>query len=380
MSHKSENYTSLITMGLLLTVLIVAGLSYSGFLEPRRLAQAQEESTQERITRGKGIYTQQCASCHGAQGEGGVGPALNNAILLKNTYDSALFSVIRSGVPNTRMPAWGIEFGGPLTDEDIRDAVAFIRNWEDTAPEVKAVSPAPDPARGALLFASTCAICHGESGQGGTAAPKLNDPARLQAFPDDWYRATIRNGRPAKGMPTWGTVLSPGQVDDLVALIAAWREGQQVRAGFSLNTSLDSAIFSLQNGDTASTALHIQHALEVAQGAQQDLLRSAAAKLAANNTPGALADLQAMQAGSAGDATLGAKSYTANCAACHGPQGEGGTGKSFQHSAFINNQSDTQLLDLVLAGRPGTAMAGFQGRVTEAEIKNIIALIRLWNP
>jgi mono/diheme cytochrome c family protein len=325
MSDQGENYTSYVVIGLLLTLLIIAGLSYYGLVESQRLGNAQQKITQERIARGEEIYHQQCASCHGAQGEGGVGPALNNRTLLKSTYDNAFFSVIRAGVPNTQMPAWGIEFGGPLTDEDVRDAVAFIRHWEATAPEISAAAFTPDPARGALLFASTCAVCHGENGQGGGAAPRLNDQARLQAFPDDWYQATIRNGRPAKGMPTWGTVLSPNQVDDLVALIAAWREGQQVRAEFSLSSTLASAIFSLQNQDAASAALHVQHALEVAQG-------------------------------------------------------EGGVGKSLQENAFVKSQSDSQLLEFLLAGRPGTAMAGFQGRLTETEIMHMIALMRLWSP
>ncbi len=380
MSDRVENYTSYAIVGLLFTVLIIAALSFYGLIETQRLAQAQQETTQERIARGEEIYSQQCVSCHGAQGEGGVGPALNNRTLLKNAYDSALFSVIRAGVPNTQMPAWGVEFGGPLTDEDVRDAVAFIRNWEGAAPEITPAAFTPDPARGALLFASTCAICHGENGRGGEEAPMLNDPARLQAFSDDWYRATIRNGRPAKGMPTWGTVLSPNQVDDLVALVAAWREGQQVRAEFSLNDTLDSAIFSLQNQDTASAALHIQHALDVAQGAEQGLLRSAAEKIAADHLSGALADLQALQAEAGGDATVGAALFSANCAACHGAQGEGGIGKPLQQNAFVKGQSNAQLLEFILAGRPGTAMAGFQGRLTETEIKHMIALMRLWSP
>ena len=373
---ERNNYTPYLAAGLVLTVLIIVGLGYYSFSESARLTKAQEAFKNAREQRGGEIYAQQCVTCHGAQGEGGVGPALNNSVLLKNAFDSAFFSIIRSGVPNTKMPAWGVEYGGPLTDEDVRDAVAFLRSWEATAPEIQPAVFVPDPSRGALLFASTCAICHGENGQGGKNAPRLDDPARLSAFSDDWYRGTIRNGRPAKGMPTWGTVLSPNQVDDLVALIAAWRSGQQVQAEFSVTDLLDSAIFSLQNGDPGSAALHVEHAMQVAKGAQLDALRAAAAQLNSGDNKGALSTLQTL---GVGDPTAGAVLFSANCAACHGAQGEGGIGKKLQGNAFIASQSNAQLVEFILAGRTGTAMAGFQGRLSEAEITNIIALLRLWN-
>ena len=87
--------------------------------------------------KGKAVHGQQCVACHGAQGEGGVGPALNNRQVLKGTLDSVFFAVIRSGVPGTQMPAWSVEFGGPLTDEEVRDVVALLRSWEPTAPEIR---------------------------------------------------------------------------------------------------------------------------------------------------------------------------------------------------------------------------------------------------
>lgn len=379
--REGEDYNKYLAIGLVFTVLILVGLSVYGLLEPQRLARAQESITQERIERGREVYQEQCASCHGIQGEGGVGPALNNRVLLKNTFDNAFFSVIRSGVPNTQMPAWGIEFGGPLTDEDIRDLVAFIRDYEDTAPEILPETFTPDPARGALLFVSTCAICHGENGLGSENAPRLNDISRLNKFPDEWYRDVIRNGRPAKGMPTWGTVLSPNQVADLVSLISAWREGRTVRAEFSLDQTLDLAVFSLRNDDTASAALHLQHALEAAEGINKEQLRTIIAKLVAEDLSGALDDLEKLRAGSEkADPAAGAALYNVQCAACHGVQGEGGIGKSLQANAFILEQPDDNILDLILHGRAETAMTGFQGRLTEREIRDIIALLRLWNP
>jgi mono/diheme cytochrome c family protein len=47
-----------------------------------------------------------------------------------------------------------------------------------------------DPARGELVFAQTCATCHGEGGEGGSVGPRLvgNDVSTEQA------RSTIENG------------------------------------------------------------------------------------------------------------------------------------------------------------------------------------------
>lgn len=381
MQTAAENYRNYILVGLALSLALIFGLGIYGFNEQVRLAQAAEEFNRERVARGQTIYNQQCVACHGAQGEGGVGPALNNRTVLKNTLDSVFFAVIRSGVPGTQMPAWSVDFGGPLTDEDVRDLVALLRSWEPTAPEVKPAAFTPDPGRGAMLFAGTCAVCHGENGVGGENAPRLNDPQRLQALPDDWYRAVIRNGRPAKGMPTWGTVLSPEQIEDLVSMIAAWRQGVEVKPSFAVSDLLERAIFSLQNNDQQSAALHIERALSVATGQGAQALRGIQAQLAAQETTAALNALQELRdQWPIGDPASGALLYTANCSACHGIQGEGGIGLALNPNAFIQSQTNTELLAFLQQGRPGTAMAGFADRLSDAELADVIAFLRLWQP
>ncbi|MCK5430609.1 MAG: cytochrome c, partial [Anaerolineales bacterium] len=153
MSERKEDYTRQIVIGLVFTLIVIAAVTIYALSEPERLAQAQDEFIAYRVERGDEVYNEQCASCHGAQGEGGVGPAINDRDLLKSTHDDVFFSLVRSGVPGTQMPAWSVDFGGPLTDEDVRDVVAFIRAWEPTAPVIEEVLLEPDPSRGALLFA-----------------------------------------------------------------------------------------------------------------------------------------------------------------------------------------------------------------------------------
>lgn len=381
---RDENYDRYLIVGLVLTLLILVGFSVYIFTENSRLEAAAAIFDEERVQHGRETYTEQCATCHGGQGEGGVGTALNNKALLKSTFDEVFFSVIRSGVPSTQMPAWSVDFGGPLTDEDIRSVVAFIRAWEPTAPEIAPEVFEPSPARGALLFETTCAVCHGSKGIGGEDAPDVNDPTRLPELDDDWYRAVIRYGRPAKGMPTWGTVLSPEQIEDLIALIGDWRDGQDVAAAFSITELLGSAIYSLEGDDPESAAMQVSRAVSIADGVGAELLSNAAAQLTANDNTGALATLEILnQQWPLGDPELGGVTYATSCRPCHGANGEGGGNGVFPQlnpNDFILANSNADMVAFLLKGRSGTAMAGFGGRLTESELANITAFLRTWQP
>jgi cytochrome c oxidase cbb3-type subunit 3 len=94
--------------------------------EPRRLALEGAEA-------GAALYADSCASCHGKNGEGAEGPALNNAVLLRSATDTYLMETIRRGRRGTSMAA----FGAPstthatLSPQEIESIVAFIRTWEE---------------------------------------------------------------------------------------------------------------------------------------------------------------------------------------------------------------------------------------------------------
>jgi mono/diheme cytochrome c family protein len=81
-----------------------------------------------------------------------------------------------------------------------------------------------------------------------------------------------------------------------------------------------------------------------------------------------------------GDPAKGAAVYSANCAACHGIQGAGGIGLPLNPSLFVQAQSNADLLAFLQAGRPGTAMAGFKDRLPDADLADVIAFLRLWQP
>lgn len=74
--------------------------------------------------RGQAVYAQQCAACHGADGEGGTGTALGNAAMLALTSDKFLRHAIANGRQGTPMPA----FDGVLSAREIDDVTAFLRS------------------------------------------------------------------------------------------------------------------------------------------------------------------------------------------------------------------------------------------------------------
>ena len=124
---QKENYERYYFAGLITTVVILASLSIAWIKEPVRMKHYLEELSKESVLRGREIYIEQCALCHGSSGQGEVGPALNSKNYLESASDRIVFETISAGRPGTIMPAWAQGNGGALTDEGIRDLVNFIR-------------------------------------------------------------------------------------------------------------------------------------------------------------------------------------------------------------------------------------------------------------
>lgn len=371
---RREDFTRFYIAGTVLSMAILGAFQVYILREPTRIEAAEREDRETAVAAGRALYAENCAACHGEEGEGSVGPALNSKGLLRTTPDGILFALTRTGVPGTRMPAWGQAFGGPLTNEQVDHLVAYIRAWEPSAPEIESEVREPDAARGASLFASTCFICHGEDGAGTEAAPAINDLDRLHQFDDAWYRGVIANGRPAKGMPTWGTVLSPEQIGDLVALIGAWRRGETVPADFSVLRRVTSALYAVRQFDPLDAAFHIGAAVTEAEGPIAGDLRLALSLIEENR----LYEAEALLIGLFPPEEMGRELFTTNCASCHGDDGTGKTGPNLRGNSFIRSRADDALRAFLLAGRRGTPMDGFEGILTEGEAANLVALLRTW--
>lgn len=70
------------------------------------------------------LYKVKCATCHGPNGEGGVGVSLKRK--LHHSTAKELHDVIKSGIPGTNMPASG------LPDPSVDKLVAYVRYLNKT--------------------------------------------------------------------------------------------------------------------------------------------------------------------------------------------------------------------------------------------------------
>jgi len=156
-----------ILIATLLTAAIALFLTFYWLTEPLRVKANAEKMRLESVEKGKNLYMTHCARCHGKAGgpQKGIRP-INSKDYLKNVDDTVLYKIIERGIPGTGMAALGDKEGGPLNLEQIRDLVAFIRNWEKTAPALP-MEEAPSKARPgfvqeevAYIGSKTCIECH----------------------------------------------------------------------------------------------------------------------------------------------------------------------------------------------------------------------------
>lgn len=272
--RPKENFTPYVVVALIFTIAILSSFQLYISREPGRIETDEARDNLIAVTGGRSLYNENCAMCHGEQGEGVDAPPLNDKTFLTNNFDDRVFSLISSGVPSSEMPAWSQVYGGPFTDQEVSQLVAFIRAWEEDAPDQIAIEMMGDSVDGLIIFNSTCIVCHGENGQGTSLAPILNDPTWLAQFDDDWIFDTISGGRLAQGMPTWGTVLPPSQIRDLIALLRAWENGENVQLP-GPEEALAEALHMLDHGDLHGAEHGLRSAAEAATGELLSLITNA---------------------------------------------------------------------------------------------------------
>lgn len=153
--------------------------------------------TSEAIQAGSRVYTQQCALCHGPQGDTIDGINLRQGVFRTASSDDDLRRVVSQGAAEGRMPAFA------LRQDELDGVIAFIRAGFD--PDGVAVRIG-DPVRGAALFRGEgrCTACHRVNGVGPRTAPDLSDigairtPAALQRSLVDPANALLPINRPVR--------------------------------------------------------------------------------------------------------------------------------------------------------------------------------------
>jgi mono/diheme cytochrome c family protein len=230
-----------------LLVVLADGCDFPG--KPR---EADRPVPADQVKSFDALYGVRCAGCHGVDGKLGPAPSLNDPVFLAIVPDAELRHVISEGrlvsaAQRSPMPGFARARGGPLTDAQVQVLADGIKKRWGSAASGEAPPPYLSPAGtkggnlddGAREFARACAGCHGRQGQGGEHGGRsvgaINEPAFLALISDKALRRIVITGRPDLGMPAYNGTdgrtddfrpLTSAQIDDLVALLASWRQGR----------------------------------------------------------------------------------------------------------------------------------------------------------
>jgi cytochrome c oxidase cbb3-type subunit 3 len=80
---------------------------------------------------GKQTFLGTCASCHRRDGGGDIGPNLTDDYWKHGGSIKDIFKVVKNGVPNTNMVAWG----GVMSPEAIRNVSSYVMSLKGSNPE-----------------------------------------------------------------------------------------------------------------------------------------------------------------------------------------------------------------------------------------------------
>ncbi len=170
----------------------VPGIEGSSRMEKETAAQQVTD-----VQRGAKLFQANCSRCHGAQGQGGIGPVLNDqAKLLTHLTPQYLSTVLTvggryvCGDPNSLMLAW-LEPKGPLNYRQVEELIAFLR-----APNTLTYT-AVDPTTGV------------ESQATGWRDPNFAMPAGATPVPGCWKDAF--GGGSATPAPSGAPSAAPSQ-------------------------------------------------------------------------------------------------------------------------------------------------------------------------
>lgn len=187
------------------------------------------ELLNEAVQGGRSAFKVHCVQCHGAGAAGFTGyPNLNDDEWLWGGDMEAIEYTIVHGIRNpdhaetrfSQMPAFGRD--GILPPEEIEDLVSYVRVISGREDQSASAT------RGAALFETNCAVCHGSDAKGDRTqgAPDLTDAINLYGLDRASINYTITNSRNGV-MPRWGQRLDAATIRMLTAYVHSLGGGEQ---------------------------------------------------------------------------------------------------------------------------------------------------------
>src|SRR3954462_10271114 len=171
--------------------------------------------------RGKTVFGDNCAPCHGTGAAGAKGyPNLNDDDWLWGGTLEQIEQTIRYGARSGNAKGHDVEmlaFGkdGVLKREEVVTVANYVRSLSGLP-----TGQGYDAGAGTKIFAENCAACHGDNAKGNPdlGAPNLTDQIWLYGSDQATLIETITNGRNGV-MPGWEGRLDPVTIKAMVVYV-----------------------------------------------------------------------------------------------------------------------------------------------------------------
>ncbi len=243
------------------------------------------------------LFKQFCGSCHGTR------------IPQMDSFDVARI-IIAFGGSHETMPVWG----DVLTSEQLTALVSYtLESSKGTPLEV-----------GQELFAQSCAICHGDFGEGGPNPARPDDVIApistaeyLKTRDDHTLTQVIAQGQPNFGMSPFGSAYGGPLDDDQVASIVFFIRSWEIDPPVDLPPAVDTRTVSMSSDEV----------------------------------------------------------YTQLCAQCHGPDGLGLVGPSLRDPISRASTSAQDIFETISKGHEATPMIRWGDLLSEDTIQELSDLI-----
>ena len=221
-----------------------------------------EEFDDVALERGAHLYEEfQCGTCHGVEGGGGVAayvekrsgisvawsaPAINNVFYRYEPEEVRFWLVY--GRANSPMPAWGLEGGGPLNDQQIDELMEYLQSEEYILGQDDAllqIQPTVDQALSRLENADAV-MAEAITAQTALIASVEAAPARARIAKPLADRAATALAAAGDGIDVDGDGLADRVEQELTAVFA---EAAEVLADPALAASLDAQTAQTSPGE-----------------------------------------------------------------------------------------------------------------------------------
>lgn len=355
---RRRHLTNLVGMVTLVSTLAMIGVSEpsaasggAGF----GLHQASRSEIRVQVEPDAGVtFSRQCAGCHGAGGEGDVGPDLRT--WSGSTEEAGV--VVGEGADG--MPS----FAATLTQDQIDGLAVYV-----------------DELVGVSVYGEQCARCHGDSGEG-SVGPSL----KMGNLDDVSRRFLIVNG--LDGMPGFSATLTDDQIDALVRRSAGYADvgpiifagqcaachgaqGQGLTGPALASSTITDAFAIVESGFGGMPAFgptldpgDIEAVIQYAFNLDSTPVEAPSTTTVPTTVP-TTTTLPTTIA-----PALGAEAYAERCAFCHGADAEGGTGPS-----LVGTVLAAEALALTIDAGQGS-MPGLAGTISPEEVAEIVAFVQ----